>query len=385
MDYLFWNNDLLTWAVAFGIATAVYLVLHAARVTLVRRIEAFAAHTSTWVDDLAGRVLAATHPLFMLAVGLYVGSHWLTLPDKTVTLLSHLVVTALLLQMARWGDVGVHGWLQLYRTRRNEQDAAATTSTAALGFVARTFIWAVIILMILDNFGVNITTLVASLGIGGVAVALAMQNILGDLFSSLSIVLDKPFVVGDFISVDDLSGTVEYVGLKTTRIRGLGGEQIVFSNSDMLSSRIRNYKRMQTRRIVFSIGVVYEISKQQLLAIPGILREAVQAQAQAKFDRAHFKAYGASSLDFEVVYIVQTADYGVYMDVQQAINIALFERFEQEGIGFAYPTQTVHLGNPEIRLARAEAAPEAPATPDRGGADIGTGPERLTSQRPSSA
>lgn len=154
----------------------------------------------------------------------------------------------------------------------------------------------------------------------------------------------------------------------------------------MLSSRIRNYKRMQTRRIVFSIGVVYEISKQQLLAIPGILREAVQAQAQAKFDRAHFKAYGASSLDFEVVYIVQTADYGVYMDVQQAINIALFERFEQEGIGFAYPTQTVHLGNPEIRLARAEAAPEAPATPDRGRADIGTGgPERLTSQRPSSA
>ncbi|KFI07075.1 mechanosensitive ion channel family protein [Massilia sp. BSC265] len=354
MDYSIWNNSLLIWSIALGIAVTTYLVLHGARVLLVRRIEAFAAHTSTWVDDLAARVLAATHPLFMLAVALYAGSQWLTLPPKTVTLMSHLVVTALLLQMARWGDVGVHGWLQIYRARRTGQDAAATTSTAALGFVARTFIWAVIILMILDNFGVNITTLVASLGIGGVAVALALQNVLGDLFSSLSIVLDKPFEVGDFIGVDDLVGTVEYVGLKTTRIRGLGGEQIVFSNSDMLGSRIRNFKRMQTRRIVFGIGVVYEITKEQLRTIPDILRDVVEAQPQAKFDRAHFKAYGASSLDFEVVYIVQTADYGVYMDIQQAINIALFERFEQEGIGFAYPTQTLHLANPEIRLLRAK-------------------------------
>lgn len=357
MNYVLWNNDLITWSIAAGIGILAFLVLYMARRLLVRRLSAFATHTSTWLDDLAARVIGATHPLFMLAVAIYTASHWLTLPPKTTTLLSHLVVTALLLQMARWGDVGVHSWLHFYRTRRTGTDAAATTSTAALGFVARVFIWAVIILMILDNFGVNITTLVASLGIGGVAVALAIQNILGDLFSSLSIVLDKPFVVGDFISVDDLSGTVEYVGLKTTRIRGLGGEQIVFSNSDMLGSRIRNYKRMQTRRIVFGIGVVYEISKQQLLAIPDILREAVEAQPQVKFDRAHFKSYGASSLDFEVVYTVQSPDYAVYMDIQQAINVAIFERFEQEGIGFAYPTQTVHLANPEIRLARAR--PEA--------------------------
>ena len=237
----------------------------------------------------------------------------------------------------------MHGWLHHYRTRRSVHDAAGATSTAALGFVARVAVWLVIVLMILDNFGVNITTLVASLGIGGIAVALALQNVLGDLFSSLSIVLDKPFVIGDFISVDDISGTVEYVGLKTTRIRGLGGEQVVFSNSDLLGSRIRNYKRMETRRIVFGIGVTYEISKQQVLAIPGILREVVEAQPQARFDRAHFKAYGASSLDFEVVYIVKTPEYGVYMDVQQAINLALFERFADEGIDFAYPTQTVYL------------------------------------------
>ncbi|GAB3368249.1 mechanosensitive ion channel family protein [Massilia agri] len=360
MQYTLWNNDLLAWSIAAGIAIATCILLYAVRKVLVRRISAFAAHTATWLDDLAGRVLAATHPLFMLAIGIYAGSHWLALPAKTVALLPHLAVTALLLQMARWGDVAVHGWLHHYRIRRGEQDAASTTSTAALGFVTRVLLWTVIALMILDNFGVNITTLVASLGIGGIAVALAMQNILGDLFSSLSIVLDKPFVVGDFITVDDFSGTVEYVGLKTTRIRGLGGEQIVFSNSDLLQSRIRNYKRMQTRRIVFGIGVVYEISKQQLLAIPGILREAVEAQPQVKFDRAHFKSYGASSLDFEVVYIVQTPDFGVYMDVQQAINVALFERFEQEGIGFAYPTQTVRLADSELRIARAAAPENAP-------------------------
>ena len=284
MDYLILGNDLLAWAIALGIAAAVYL----------------------------------------------------------------------LLQVARWGDVGVHGWLQHYRTRRSAQDAASTTSTAALGFVARTAVWVIIVLMILENFGVNITTLVASLGIGGIAVALALQNVLGDLFSSLSIVLDKPFVVGDFIAVDDISGTVEYVGLKTTRIRGLGGEQVVFSNSDLLGSRIRNFKRMETRRIVFAIGVTYEIGRQQLRAIPAILREVVEAQPQVRFDRAHFKSYGASSIDFETVYIVQTADYGAYMDIQQAINLALFDRFAEEGIDFAYPTQTVYL-------ARAGTRPEAGA------------------------
>lgn len=343
MDILILNNDLATWGIAIGIGIAASTLLYVVLRLIVKRLEVFAASTATYLDDLAITILAATNPLFILFVGVYAGSHWLSLPENSVTLLSRLALAALLVQVARWGDVGVYGWLHHFRAHRSVNDAASTTSTAALGFVVRTAIWLVIILMILDNFGVNITTLVASLGIGGIAVALALQNILGDLFSSLSIVLDKPFVVGDFITVDDISGTVEYVGLKTTRIRGLGGEQVVFSNSDLLRSRIRNYKRMQTRRIVFGIGVTYEISKQQLLAIPAILREAVEAQADVKFDRAHFKSYGASSIDFEIVYFVQTPDYGVYMDVQQAINIALFERFEEQCIDFAYPTQTVYL------------------------------------------
>ncbi|MGJ9420342.1 mechanosensitive ion channel family protein [Massilia sp. CMS3.1] len=347
MRYVILENDLTTWSIALGMGLVVCLVLYFARQILVRRLEMFAATTVTYLDDFAVKVLSATHPIFFVFMGGYAGAQSLVLSEARVTLLSRLAIAAFLLQVARWGDVGVRAWLHHYRVRRSDQDAASTTSTAALGFVVRTVIWLVIILMILDNFGVNITTLVASLGIGGIAVALALQNILGDLFSSLSIVLDKPFVVGDFITVDDISGTVEFVGLKTTRIRGLGGEQVIFSNSDLLKSRIRNFKRMQTRRIVFGIGVTYETSKRQLLAIPDILRDIVQAQPDVDFDRAHFKSFGPSSLDFETVYIVKTPAYGTYMDVQQAINMALFERFENEGIEFAYPTQTLYLSRPK--------------------------------------
>jgi small-conductance mechanosensitive channel len=354
MDYILLGNDLTTWAIAIGIAAAVCIALSTVNSLVARRLAAFAQHTATYVDDVAAKVLSKTSFLFILAMGIYAGSQWLELTPKAETLLRNFAIAALLLQVARWADVGVRGWLNRYRELRGAQDVAATTSTAALGFVVRAALWLIIALMILDNFGVNITTLVASLGIGGIAVALAVQNILGDLFSSLSILLDKPFVVGDYIVVDGIGGTVEYVGLKTTRIRSLDGEQIVFSNSDILKARIHNIKRMQTRRVAFTVGVTYDVTEEQLEAIPGMLKEIVSSQQQVRFDRAHFRSYGPSSLDFEVVYVVETADYGLYMDIQQAINIALFKRFAREGIEFAYPTQTIKVANPE--LLRGEAA-----------------------------
>ncbi|WP_338763387.1 mechanosensitive ion channel family protein [Massilia sp. METH4] len=357
MDYVLLGNDLTTWMIAIGIAAAVSMALYGANKFLVRRIGSFAGNTATHIDDMAVRVLKKTSTAFIVVMGIYAGTQWLLLSPKAETLLRNLAVAILLLQIARWLDVGVRGWIDFYRKKRGATDVAATTSTAALTFVVRTALWAVIVLMILDNFGVNITTLVASLGIGGIAVALAVQNILGDLFSSLSILLDKPFVVGDFITVDDLAGTVQYVGLKTTRIRSLNGEEIVFSNSDLLKSRIHNIRRMESRRVVFTVGVTYDVSEEQLESIPAMLKEIVASKENVKFDRAHFKAFGASSLDFEVVYIMQTPDYGVFMDTQQAINFELFRRFNRAGIEFAYPTQTVKLSNPEV--LRGEAANEA--------------------------
>ena len=181
------------------------------------------------------------------------------------------------------------------------------------------------------------------MGIGGIAVALALQNILGDLFASLSIVIDKPFVIGDFIVVDQLMGTVEHVGLKTTRLRSLGGEQLIFSNNDLLKSRISNYKRMMERRIVFGFGVTYQTPPEKLPLINEIVREIIGKQEQARFDRVHFKEYGESSLNFEAVYFVLSQDYNLYMDIQQAINLEMFRCFQKEGIEFAYPTRTLFI------------------------------------------
>jgi small-conductance mechanosensitive channel len=345
MSYTFLGNGAVAWSIALAVMLFTFAIVTAVKKILVRHLSAVAVRTETYLDDVAVSVLASTSPVFIGVVALFAGAQALAFTPRATLFVANGIVVAGLLQVALWCDLGIKEWLFHYRRNRNGNDAASTTSTAALGFVARAITWLLIILMILDNFGVNITTLVASLGIGGIAVALALQNILGDLFSSLSIVLDKPFVIGDFIIVDDVPGTVEFVGLKTTRLRGLGGEQVVFSNSAMLKSRIHNYKRMQTRRIAFQIGVTYQTSPQQLQAMPGLIRDIVASQAQATFDRAHFKSFGASSYDFEIVYIVKSADFNIYMDIQQAINLALVNCFARESIEFAYPTQTLyHVG-----------------------------------------
>jgi small-conductance mechanosensitive channel len=202
-------------------------------------------------------------------------------------------------------------------------------------------LWALLTLVALGNLGVDITALVAGLGVGGVAVALATQNILGDVFASVSILLDKPFVPGDFVIIDDYMGTVENIGIKTTRIRSLGGEQIVFSNADLLRSRLRNYKRMAERRVVFRLGVVYQTTPETLKHVPDILREIVEAQDGTRFDRSHFVSYGDFALVFETVYYVVSPDYNRYMDINQAINLEIARRFADTGIEFAYPTQTL--------------------------------------------
>jgi len=190
---------------------------------------------------------------------------------------------------------------------------------------------------------VNITGLLAGLGIGGIAVALAVQNILGDLLASLSIVLDKPFVIGDMIVVDKLMGTIEHIGLKTTRVRSIDGEELIFSNNDLLKSRIHNYKRMQERRIVFGFGVVYQTPEEKLTIINDIVKQVIETRERVRFERVHFKEYGESALKYEAVYHVKGPDYRIYMDVQEAINLDIFRRFRKEGIEFAYPTRTVHL------------------------------------------
>lgn len=343
LEQTYFDNTVQIWLFALAVAIVALAALRLLRSILARRFSAFAQRTENDVDDLIVELLTQTRFSFLLVLSLYVGSLVLTLSERVTNWIGIVAVMALLIQAAIWGEALISFWITRYEKRHLEEDAAGVTMLNALSFVARVVLFSIILLLALDNLGINVTALIASLGIGGVAVALAVQNILADLFASLSIALDQPFVIGDAIVVGDYRGTVEHIGLKTTRIRSLSGEQIVLSNNDLLSSRIRNYKRMQDRRAVFSIGVTYETPYEKLVAIPSMLQEIVEAQEHIRFDRAHFKDYGDFSLNFEVAYHVLKPDYGLYMDIQQAINLAIFQRFQEEGIEFAYPTQTVFI------------------------------------------
>lgn len=265
-------------------------------------------------------------------------------------------IVGIAIQLISWAGVLVDWAGALWLRRRAIAEGGADPAIAgAMGTFRWLFLlvaYAAILLLALENFGIDVTALIAGLGVGGIAVALAVQNILGDLFASLTITLDKPFVVGDFIIVGTEMGTIEKVGLKTTRVRSLGGEQLIFGNSDLLSSRIRNYKRMQERRIVFTFGVTYQTTPDQLARVVEHVRAIITDHELARFDRCHFHKFGASSLDFEVVYFTLKPDYNVYMDIQQEINLELMRRLEREGIEFAYPTQTLYLD----RVPRHESA-----------------------------
>ena len=350
MDFLtvpFYGNTLRTWLIALLVAFVTAAALRTLQALGTRQISRLAKRTHNPWDDALAELFHHTKWLFLLVIALFAGSLFITLPERVRGIADTVVVIALLIQGGLWLNAVILFWLETYRQRKLKEDPDSVTTMGAVTFVGRLVLWSVILLLALDNLGVDVTALVAGLGLGGVAVALAVQNILGDLFASLSIVLDKPFTVGDFLIIDEYLGSVEHIGLKTTRVRSLSGEQLVFSNADLLGSRIRNYGRMFERRVVFAIGVTYQTSREQLMKIPTIIREAVEAQEPTRFDRSHFKEYGDFSLNFESVYYVLVPDYNKYMDIQQAINLRIHERFEEAGIEFAYPTQTLFLQRQE--------------------------------------
>jgi len=340
-DTEFLGNSVRSWSIALAVAIGTTALLSLLKGILVRRLRTLAERTATDIDDLLVDLLHRTRIFFLFAVGLIAGSHVLTMNAAVQEGRHTLVILLLLFQCAVWGNGIIAYALARMARKKMGGEAVGIPTVAALAFVAKVVLWSIVLLLALENLGFDVTALVAGLGVTGIAVALAVQNILGDLFASLSIVLDQPFVVGDFIIVDTMMGTVEYIGLKTTRVRSLSGEQIIFSNADLLKSRVRNFKRMQERRVVFTFGVTYQTTETQLTTIPQAVRDIINEQAGTRFDRAHFQAFGESALTFEVVYYVTNPDYTVYMNIQQAINLALLRRFREEGIAFAYPTRTL--------------------------------------------
>ncbi len=353
----FFGNSVLVWVLGVGVFFVAWGVLLITRRVLTGRVQKLAQGKKIVPLDIAVRVLTATKGWFLFIVAGFAGSRVWQFQASIESLVVKGVVIAVLIQAGMWIEKASLAFIEAKREKELHHHRGAVAAMDILSVVIRVVVWSLVLLLILDNLGINITALVAGLGIGGIAVALAAQNTFSDLFASLSIVLDRPFVVGDFVMVGEHLGTVERVGVKTTRVRSLSGEQLVFSNNDLLNSRIKNYGRMFERRVVFSLGVTYQTTAEHLKQVPTIIREAVEAQDSVRFDRAHFQRYGDFALVFETVYYVLSPEYNTYMGIQQAINLQIFEEFGETGIQFAYPTQTLYVNQTSAEDSGMESVP----------------------------
>ena len=342
LELPYFGNTLLQYLTALGVfaasAAGVYVFQHFV-LALLRRL---AGATDTELDDILVRAAE-----MLLVPMLYFGALYLTLHTLVLSPAFHaglkiagMVLFTLL--AVRVLTATIRFALRARLKRTTDDEAAEIQLKGVTGLINLT-VWVIAVFVLLDNLGVKISAAVAGLGIGGIAVALAAQAILGDLFSYFVIFLDKPFEVGDFIVAGDKMGTVESIGIKTTRLTALGGEQIVFSNSDLIHARLHNHKKMAGRRIVFKLCVTYQTPAETLREIPGMVRAIIERQQNTTFDRGHFTAFGDSSLDFEFVYYVENPEYTKYRDIQQEINFAVLEAFADRGIAFAYPTRTLFV------------------------------------------
>ncbi len=348
MDFLqhqFFRNSVREWLIALSIFLGVYIGLRVARMFSVKRLRVFVKKTSAEWDDFLVDLLDSTKSFFFLLVSMIVAASFLEIPDSGWKILRSTFVIGVLFQALMWGQEVIEFIIEVNLEKRKAQksDPSLATTFGALRFLLRLALYGLIALMVFDNLGFNITALITGLGVGGIAVALATQNILGDLFASLSIVLDKPFIVGDYIELGTNKGHVEKIGIKSTRLRGINGEQVIVSNNDLLSSRIHNFGRIRERRIVQTVGVSYGTSQQALIDIPKLLKSIVEAAPKARFERAHFKSFGESALNFEFVYFVESGEFGDYIDSEQLINFRILESFKNQKIEFAYPTRTIFL------------------------------------------
>jgi len=338
----FLGNPVMDYLIAVVTFLAGACITKITQYVLLKRLKVWAEKTVTTIDDFLVKLIGKIAiPLVYLGV-FYLAVNILSLSPALKKIIDVAVTAILTLFTARLVIALVTYGTEVYWAKRGK-DLALERSMDAILKVLRMIIWGLAVTFFLDNLGFKISAVIAGLGIGGIAIALAAQSVLADLFSYFSILFDRPFEIGDFVILGDYMGTIEYIGIKTTRLRSLGGEQLIISNTDLTKSRLRNYKRMGTRRVVFKLGVTYQTSLEQMKKIPGIIEEIINNVKNTKFDRAHFASYGDFSLIIEVVYNVQDRDYNKYMDCNQEINFAIKKEFEAQGIEFAYPTQTLFV------------------------------------------
>ena len=347
LNQTLWGNTAERYLIAVGIFIAGIVLIKIFKTIVLYRLKKWADKTETTLDDfLIKGVEKSIVPLLYYGI-FYVAVTSLILNPQFQKILQIVSLVILTFFIVRFVSSTIMFTLT-YFIKKQERGDEKARQLRGMTVLINVFVWVIGIVFLMDNLGFNISAVVAGLGIGGIAIALAAQAILGDLFSYFVIFFDRPFEVGDFIIVGDKVGAVEYTGIKTTRIRALSGEQLVFSNTDLTNSRIHNYKKMERRRVVFKLGVIYQTTAEQLESIPKIVREIIESQQDITFDRGHFATYGDFSLNFEFVYYVTGADYNKYMDIQQSINMKIYRTFEEKGIEFAYPTQTVFVNKETV-------------------------------------
>jgi small-conductance mechanosensitive channel len=343
LQYRLLGNPVSAWALALLAFLVTFTVLPLVRGYVARRATGTEGTPHSVVVELILRLIPRTSRLFLWVIAIKAAEMFLQLPPGAHRFLSVLVLAVAWFQIGLWAMATVSYLIDRQRRRRGEQDTSFVSSLAVINFMAGLGIWALVALLALDNLGVNITALVAGLGIGGIAIALAVQTILSDLLASLSITLDKPFTVGDNLVVGDCSGKVEHIGIKSTRLRSVNGEQIILSNADLLKSRLRNFGRMDERRGIMSIGIACETPRAKVEQVAGIIEAAIRAQPGVRFERCHFKEFGAYALNFEAVFFALKPRLDALMDAQHGINLRLLEAFATQGIELAYPTQKLLL------------------------------------------
>lgn len=374
-----WN-----WPAVILGSVAAALLIKLVLTVLVRPLRRLSKKTGfMWDDVLADIIDGLKWPVLLVWCANVFAQY--RKPEATHKILLVAAVVVGVYQVSLWGLYVIRRWRESFVSRRVKQDPSASAALGLMFVSVQTIFIVIVVLIGLSNLGVDIGALLAGLGVGGVAVALAAQNVLGDLLASLSIVLDKPFKVGDFILVGEDMGTVENIGIKTTRLRSLSGEELVFSNRDLLDSRVRNYKRMWQRRVVHTFSVRYGTPLEKVAAVPGWVKTIVEqtelsASADSsgtlvtesrapvkvnkvKFDRCHLSLFGESSLNYELVFWVNDPDYNIYMDLQQGILLRILEKFAAEKVEFALPARSLYI---ERKPSAEKDAPENRLLPDSG-------------------
>ncbi len=346
LDAVFYGNPVWGYLAAAIVLAAAFSCFLLFRSVAISRLRQLVKQTESGFDDfLVDLFWRISKPEYFL-YSLYFSTQILHISKPLHKGMKLVFLAALTFRIVAIAQQAANFLIRQFTIPEGKAEAVHLDTARNIGYLANVALGLGGLLFFLDNLGVNITSMLAGLGIGGVAVALAAQSILGDLFSAVAIYLDKPFEVGDFIVLDDYKGTVEHVGIKTTRVRSLSGEVLVFANSHLTSSRIRNFQLMKERRVVLNFGLVLQTPVDKVKAVPRVVKDIILNTEKVKLDRVHFSGLGESALQFEAVYFVQDPDFNLYMDLNQRILLSILEAFEAEGVRLAYPTRTLFHEGP---------------------------------------